>query len=365
MAFKTAKNGSPDFDKIADEFVAALRGGKSPTVKSFSQKYPAFASAIDVHFPGLLFAEKMRGTSQYSRLRLPSGYRFGKYQIDEEIGRGGMGVVYNAIRADLESEFAIKVISVEDGSTGGRGCDRQRLMRFQREAQIVAKIHHPNIIPLIDFGCEDGLLFLVMRKIVGVTFSDLFLSSGASGDVSQIKNDWRLLAILFHEIAKTLSYIHENGLLHQDVKPCNLMLDESSRVWLADFGLARLAESSLEQQESNHPIGTVGYIAPELATGPGDVRSDVYSLGVTMFEVLTGIQAKEIQLHQRLTGKHFALPDPRELNSKIPNKLARIVMKAVQESVADRYQTARNLAKELDDFARKRPFLSRVLDWKR
>lgn len=358
MAFKTVNNGPPDFDRIADEFVEAIRSGKRPTVRSFSKKYPALASVIDVHFPAILSAEKMRSTREYPTFQLPTGFRFGKYQIDEEIGRGGMGVVYNAIHQDLESEFAIKVIRGDQASP-------QRLMRIRREAQIVAKFHHPNIIPLVDFGHQGDFLFLVMRKIVGVTFSDLFLGSRTSSDVCRIKSDWRLLAILFHEVATTLAYVHENGFLHQDVKPCNLMLDESSRVWLADFGLARLTESKLEQSDFEHPIGTAGYIAPELASGSGDARSDVYSFGVTMFEVLTGIQAKEIQLQNRLARKRYRVPDPRDLNPKVPKKLARIVWKATQESVSDRYQTARCLAKELVDFARKRSFLSRVLDWQK
>lgn len=361
MPFKTkikkGLSGPSDFECITKEFVDAIRSGKSPTVESFSKKYSAHASSINVHFPGIILAEKMRGQNQFSNLQLSPGYMLGNYLIEQEIGRGGMGVVYNAIRTDLESEFAIKVVSAE-------GASPKSILRFQREAQIVARMHHPSIVPLVDFGHQDGYLYLVMRKVVGITFSNLFLGSRSAADMSRVNNDWRLLAILFQEIAKALSSIHESGFLHRDVKPCNLMLDETSRVWVTDFGLAQLANSTLTHDEPEQPVGTLGYIAPELAWGQCDVRSDIYSLGVTMFEVLAGVRSKDIQMRDRLSGINFRLPDLRELNSNIPSKLARIVKKATHPRPENRYPSADSLAKNLVDFARKRSILSRMLDWK-
>jgi serine/threonine protein kinase len=339
-------NNSPkdDFERVFDEFVATARDGENPCVKKFRIDYPHFETEIEEHFPGFVLANKLAsGKARNVDLEIELPFRLGKYELREEIGRGGMGVVYHAVHLELGTDSAIKVMA----------CDSQgaanRTLRFKQEAKIVSSLHHRCIVPLLDYGFSDDLLYFVMRKIDGITFEQFFNQQhdGSAG----LRSDWKLLASLFAEIAGGLEYIHQQGLIHRDIKPGNLLIDRESRVWISDFGLSKCIDSTRSGNITTGIVGTPKYIAPERTCGAHDKRSDIYSLGVTMFEAFSGIGAWSAECRKFECVDELLLPNLRRINPAIPKLLSKIVSKACMPRPSERYQTAGALAEDLRDFA--------------
>ena len=323
-----------------------IRCGTAPSIEEFAAQHPSLADKIRCHFPGLVAVEKLSGhTPSQSRLNLSLPTQIGNFELVEEIGRGGMAVVYRAKHTKLAREFAVKVMSKDTANS------RRSAERFQLEAQVISKLHHPAIVPLFDFGSHDNLYFIAMRMINGLTFNQIFAQwqSPEPSELDALKGNWRVLAGFFHEISMALNHVHESGLYHRDIKPSNLMVDADSRVWIADFGLAKLGKSDTSVDEPTDLVGTPRYIAPEAIENSADERSDIFSLGVTMFEMFSGVSAwgKKFRSLSRLE----ALPDLREVDKQIPKALAMIVSKATNLEPADRYQTAKQLAHDLKAFA--------------
>ena len=333
------------FDAIVDEFTNQIRRGTAPSIEEFAAQNPHLSEEIRCHFPGLIAAEKLAGhTCKLSNLSIRLPMQIGNFKLVEEIGRGGMAVVYRAIHTKLAREFAVKVMSKEIADS------RQRMERFQLEAQVIAKLHHPAIVPLFDFGSQDNLYFIAMRLIDGLTFNQIFTQwqSPLPSELDALKGNWRILAGFFHEVCMGLNHVHKAGLVHRDIKPSNLMVDADSRVWIADFGLAKLRKSEDADAEPHDLAGTPRYLAPELAGTPADERSDIFSLGVTMFEMFSGISAKEN--NGQSLSRRDALPNLREVDKRTPRALAKVVSKATALNPADRYQTALELADDLKTF---------------
>ncbi|MBZ0269991.1 serine/threonine protein kinase, partial [bacterium] len=204
------------------------------------------------------------------------GMQFGDFLIRERIGRGGMASVYRAHQGSVGREVALKIIPL--GRAGLIDETFQR--RFAREAKLIASLEHIHILPVYDYGITEDAAYLAMRLLRGGTLADR-LHDGPL--------DTETAAELFHQLASGLHYAHRKGVIHRDLKPSNILLDDSGNVLLADFGLAKLAGENVDATRSGTVVGTPAYMSPEQATGrPVDQRSDVYSAGLVLYEMLTG-----------------------------------------------------------------------------
>ena len=274
------------------------------------------------------------------------GRTLGHYRIVEKIGEGGMGEVYRATDTKLGREVAFKVLPEEMAS------DPEWFSRFQREAKTVAALNHPNIVTLFSVEEADGTHFLTMELVEGKALKDLLPADGFSLD--------RLLA-LATPLADAVASAHSRGIIHRDLKPANVMVaDEGSRVKVLDFGIAKMAESSsadgdtelptLTQTQAGRVVGTPHYMSPEQARGDRvDHRSDIFSLGVMLYEMATGKRpfkgASAIELRSSVL-KDIP-PVVTEIRPELPNHLGRVLGRCLEKSPADRYQTARDVYNEL------------------
>lgn len=260
------------------------------------------------------------------------GENVGPYQIIEQLGSGGMATVFKAYHANLDRFVAIKVLHPAFKQ------DPNFLSRFQREARIVAKLQHPAIVPVYDFNEHNGQPYLVMRFIDGET-----LKARLS------KSDLTLPEVVrvLHPVGEALSYAHSQGVLHRDVKPSNILLTPDGSVFLADFGLARIAQAGESTLSQDALVGTPQYISPEQARGDPDLdaRTDVYSLGVVMYELLVGRVPYQADTPYAVIHDHIyaPLPLPRSIKPGFPESLERVLLKALAKERDDRYGSVAEL----------------------
>jgi predicted Ser/Thr protein kinase/cytochrome c-type biogenesis protein CcmH/NrfG len=266
------------------------------------------------------------------------GDTLGEYKIVREIGRGAMGVVYEAIQASLNRRVALKVL-LDDFTL-----DQGSIDRFKREAESAAKLHHENIVPIFDVGEIDDVNYYAMEFVEGRTLDQLLTEESLTPE--------RAVKIAV-QIGRALDYAHQKGVVHRDIKPANVMVDKADRVHLMDFGLAK-QKGMNTITATDALLGTPMYMSPEQATQRGRVtgKSDIYSLGVTLFEALT--------LEPPFRGDNFAAlvvqirdvnpPKPSKVNPKIPAALDRVVLKSLAKKPEDRYATAGEMADDLERF---------------
>jgi WD40 repeat protein/serine/threonine protein kinase len=324
-----------------------VRAGELPQVEEYAARHPELAERIRALFPTLLLLEGLAGDAETSRpAELVAGGTFGAYRIEGEIGRGAMGVVYSAVHLTLNRRVALKVLPIQGPEQAGR------LERFLREAQTAAGLHHTNIVPVFDVGQVNGVPYYAMQLISGRSLDKL-------GQVS----DPESVARLGVQAAEGLEYAHQRGVIHRDIKPSNLLLDDQGVLWITDFGLARRAHD-LRLTKSGALIGTPHYMAPEQAAtarNPIDHRADIYSLGASLYELVTGrtpFQADSIVgvLVQILDREPIS---PRDLNPKVPRDLETVVLKAMAKRPEDRYQSGQELADDLRRFLNQEPISAR------
>lgn len=260
-----------------------------------------------------------------------------RYEILEVIGAGGMAVVYKAMCHRLNRYVAVKILRDELAN------DEEFRKRFQTEAQAVAMLSHPNIVSVYDVSHSDGVEYIVMELIEGVTLMQYMKKKGALG--------WKEALHFAVQISKALEHAHEKGIVHRDIKPQNIMILKDGTIKVADFGIAAL--ESAQEKKSDQTVGSVHYIAPEQARGEQpDPRSDIYSLGVVMYEMLTGKMPYDGDTAEQVAMKHITghpVP-PQELNPDIPEELAAITLKAMNSDINARYQSASELLRDLEDF---------------
>jgi serine/threonine protein kinase len=423
-----------------EEYVSALQAGQAPDRDAFQARHPEIAGVLAECLDGLQWLRDATLGGRPAAAEAPAGAgvapgtSLGDYRILRELGRGGMGVVYEAIQLSLGRRVALKVLPF--AST----LDGRQLQRFKNEAQAAACLHHTNIVPVHATGCERGVHYYAMRFIDGRTLAELIAElrqqasrdsddpqrtepytavppgpEAASGALltppplsSLVLPAWsrradtrpgaaatpplaalstlpspregafyRLVARLGIQAAEALEHAHQLGVIHRDVKPGNLLLEtgspftpssalaegEALRLWITDFGLA-YCQSQAGLTMTGDLVGTLRYMSPEQALAkrvPLDHRTDIYSLGATLYELLTLEPVFPGRDRQELLRQiAFEEPKPpRQHNRAIPSELETIVLKALEKNPGDRYATAQELADDLRRYLEDRPILAR------
>lgn len=458
-------------EDVVDQFTASLRAGGLPSIDAYARKYPAIADDIYKVLSSIQWMEQLSHSESDSRERANAPMSrcsvkvLGSFDIVREIGRGGMGVVYEAVDRTLKRRVALKVLN-DSALTTHKNIDR-----FRRESRLAAQLHHTNIVPVFGVGEEDGKHFYAMQYVEGVSVYDIVnglkelsdcpnldsnaesgdwdvseglgvaaalrlgefaeprkspvdvrtpssasvvrnissksslsgfqfeqtidLSDSAAGGEDAIedngegivgahafdtaraasgqevhpdsssasafgKNYWRSVARIGVQVADALHYAHVQGILHRDIKPANLLFDANGTVWVADFGLAKLMESD-ELTLTGDSVGTLRYMAPEQLSGKADARTDVYALGLTLYELLTLRPTHDGETYKTLFAQKQSTNHPslRKLVPTIPHDLETIVQKALEMEVGKRYPSAREMSEDLQRFLDDRPILAR------
>ncbi|WP_417734081.1 serine/threonine protein kinase [Rosistilla oblonga] len=329
------------------------------SVAEFSKQFPEQAADILRVFPLMMELDEYANTSGELPTMQQIPDRIGGYPIVRQIGVGGMGLVYEAQCDTLRERVAIKVISSER-------LDEKGIQRFKHEARAVASLHHTNIVPIYEFGESAEHHFYTMRLIDGPNLADVVRVANeehagshadssvtdiaAFGLLQQLRDNWHLIAQLGSQAAAALAHAHAKQILHRDVKPANLLIDSTNKLWVTDFGLAKRTLDDNSLTSMYHAVGTPRYMAPEQLRGISDERSDTFSLGLTLCELVT------LEKMNSATRDALAVAKPgflRNTNPKLPVELERIVLKAVASEPEDRYQTAAEMADDLNALAKK------------
>jgi serine/threonine protein kinase len=395
---------------LIDRLTAKMQAGEPIDWAGVARQYPEHAEEVLRLGPalGALGHLSKSGPGELSGLAAPavaedglaSGV-LGDFRIVREVGRGAMGVVYEAEQVSLGRRVALKVLPF------AATMDLRALQRFQNEARAAACLHHTNVVPVYYVGCERGIHFYAMQFIDGQTLADLIrelrqpagqapapeertTAHKPSDEVADPKVDtepaarqstlttqsgarsrefFRRAAGWGVQAAEALDHAHQAAIVHRDIKPGNLLLDGRGQLWVADFGLAHVRQGEAGLTLTGDLMGTLRYMSPEQALAkrvPIDHRTDVYSLGATLYELLT--------LRPALTGKDrqellrqiaFEEPTPpRRLNKAIPHELEIIVLKAMEKNPADRYGTAQEMADDLRRFLDDKPIRARRPSWR-
>jgi CHASE2 domain-containing sensor protein/tRNA A-37 threonylcarbamoyl transferase component Bud32 len=267
--------------------------------------------------------------------------QFGRYKIIEVLGKGGMGTVYKGLDPVLDRPVALKTLRLDFAFSHSEMSElKQRLMQ---EAKAAGKLSHPNIVTIYDVGEEAGLQYIAMEYLSGYTLEDFIQKRGVL--------NYRIVAKIIIQTCEALSYAHQHGIVHRDIKPANIMLLEDFHVKVMDFGIARLESTSLTK--SNVAMGTPHYISPEQLEGkPADKRSDIFSLGVVIYELLTGqkpFQGENISsLMYRILNQEPVPPS--SVDDKSPAIFDRVVSKAMAKNPDERYQNAEEITKVMQEF---------------
>jgi WD40 repeat protein/predicted Ser/Thr protein kinase len=347
---EVADNLPDPLDAVVEDFLARRRRGEGPLPDEYAARHPDLARRIRELFPTLLLLEAgPRSPEQtppgvYATREEPPA-ALGPFRIVREIGRGGMGVVYEAIQEPLGRSVALKVLPPEYARRPSyRG-------RFEREANAAATLHHTNIVPVFACGEHQGTLYFAMQLIDGTSLDQR--ASAAPLPVQEV-------ARLGVQAAEALAHAHAKGVLHRDVKPANLLVDQQGTLWVADFGLAK-ADGAADLTESGELLGTLRYLAPERFEGVCDVRGDVYALGATLYELLAGrpafIEGNRARLLSDITQGRS--PPLRSLCPAIPADLEVVVQKAMATEPSERYPSAQALAEDLRLFLADLPVRAR------
>ncbi|XZE51592.1 serine/threonine protein kinase [Planctomycetaceae bacterium SH139] len=319
---------------VVDLYLKERRRGNLLTLSILERAFPHLAGEIREKLPAIMMIDEAIGQKPERAPTLIDDV-LGGCKIVKELGRGAMGVVYEALQEEMHRRVALKVITLES----------EVAKRFILERQAMARLEHPNIVPVYSSGRKDDLAYLVMKLIDGKSLDCLHRGEGdilQQAHYDELRRDWRTLGNLGAAVANGLHHAHMQGMVHRDIKPGNLILDRTGKIWIIDFGLARLIDHSSSLSRTGDVIGTPRYMAPEQSRGLADARSDVYSLGTTLYELVTGEKIWENRTAGSLVGGRdkLTLPDLREFQSNVPEGLAKIIMKACQFDPNLRYQTA-------------------------
>src|SRR5206468_2503505 len=273
----------------------------------------------------------------------------GDYELLEEVGRGGQGVVFRARQKSLNRTVALKVISL------GQWASKAHLRRFRLEAEAAARLEHPGIVPIHEVGERDGSCYFSMQFIEGGQLDEV-----VRREPMPIRHTVELIA----KVARTVHYAHDHGILHRDIKPGNILLDAKGEPHLTDFGLARLVETESSITQTLDVIGTPSYMAPEQAVGNNAAVStvtDVYGLGAVLYQLLTGQPPfAGGTTYETIKLLLYTEPrQPRDVNPKIDRDLSTICLKCLEKDPKRRYSSALALAEDLERWLKHEPILAR------
>lgn len=331
--------------EFLDRHCDALQAGELTEIPAeFLKKYPELEQLItcvdllESMLGGDRPVQSIAGLTSSLMQQLPR--HFGNFVLEEEIGRGGMGVVYKARHQTLQTDFALKTI---------RACEfasEEEIRRFYQEARAASRLRHPNIVSVHDAGEEEGIPFLVMTYVDGHILTEYFNASDP---------DLERVVDVIIDVAEAVDYLHREGIVHRDLKPSNIMIDDHGHVFVADFGLAKVFGDDGERTISGTILGTPTYMAPEQAWGKVDdvcPQSDLYSLGAILYELLTGRPPfqEETSLDQLMRLRDSDPQPVRRLNPEIPVALERICMRCLERKPKHRYESAVELAEDLRRF---------------
>ncbi|MBL8901112.1 MAG: protein kinase [Planctomycetes bacterium] len=368
-----------ELDPVLERFEDLLRSGGSPRAETFlgevgeelrptllsylleleldyarRRSVPGSLEEYAQRFP--LLPEHKQAPRSELPTSTPSGPSFGPFRLLREIGRGGMGVVYEALQLELDRRVALKIVSTS------LLAEPSFRARFRQEARAVASLHHSHIVQLYEYGEHGGIPYMAMQLVEGQSLSALLATQRAipgRREQACTRDEAREAARVGAQVASALAYAHRQGVLHRDVKPANLLLDASGEVFLGDFGLALQGE--VELTRTGEILGTLRYLAPERFAGTGDARADVYALGVTLYEMLAlgspfGDSDQARLVHDVVAG---AAPRLGSRRAGVPRDLEVLVHRAMASDLADRYQSADELRLELEAFLDDRPIIAR------
>jgi serine/threonine-protein kinase len=264
------------------------------------------------------------------------GLTLGSCVIEELLGQGGMARVYRGRQEKLDRQVAVKILPPYYAA------DSSFVERFRLEARALARLSHPNIVVVHDAGEEDGQLYIIMEYVSGGTLKQRIAAGMVMPDIQRV----------IREVGSALSYAHEMGIIHRDVKPVNVLMDPNGRSVLSDFGIAKVLETSERLTSAGAGVGTPEYMSPEQCRGnvSVDARADIYALGVMLYEMLTGRPPFLADNYTALAHSHIyeSPPPPSRLNPRISPAVQSVVLKALEKSPADRFQKATDLAAALD-----------------
>jgi serine/threonine protein kinase len=414
-----------------EEYLDAMRSGSPLSREVFLDRHPEIAAVLDECIAGLEFIQDAglqfgtgpdaRSSPSLEETDLPSSARLGDYRILREVGRGSMGVVYEAEQISLGRQVALKVLPF------AAAIDPRQRQRFLIEAQAAAQLHHPHIVPIFAAGCDQGVHFYAMQFVDGRSLAELIddfrrekadapelpdgtgsapngrvieassspaapesptvtlvdqpvdpsrgqqtpsdpvhgtvRNSSATGSNQKARARACALARLGIQAAEALEHAHALGVVHRDIKPANLMVDTRGELWITDFGLARF-RGDVSLTRSGDIVGTLRYMSPEQALarrGVVDERTDIYALGLTLYELLTLRPAFDGRDHAELL-RQIAQDEPippRRLDTSIPRDLETIVLKAIRKEPSSRYSSAQELADDLVRFCEDQPIQAR------
>ena len=263
------------------------------------------------------------------------GATLGNCVVEEMIGQGGMARVYRATQQNLDRAVAIKVLPPYYAA------DPAFVERFKLEARAMARLSHPHIVTVHDSGDDDGRLYIIMEYVNGGNLKQRMARSLPAREITRI----------IHEVADALSYAHSHNIVHRDVKPVNVLMDSTGRAVLSDFGIAKVLATSAALTRAGAGVGTPEYMSPEQCRGASvDARSDIYALGVMLYEMLTGHTPFEADNYTALAHSHIyePVPPPSRLNPRISPAVQSVVMKALEKDPAHRFQQATEMAIALE-----------------
>lgn len=333
------------FTKFADAFLRLHREGHAPTVEQAIAEFPELEDEIRQKLPTILLLETAIGEDNRTGISLQPGELVADCIVEKEIARGSFATVYRGKQPELNRNVAIKAMKLD-------GDARDQAARFSLESRALAKLSHPHIVPVYGFFRQEHAAFLFMKLIDGPSIADLLAETASykqNAILNDIRSDWFKFANIARDIASGLAHAHSQNLVHRDIKPSNLMLDANEHPWITDFGLAKVFDVQHSLSMTGDIVGTPRYMSPEQLRGECDARSDVYSLGLTLYELATGSHARSSFIRdtekERNTGQDLA-----SKSIDIPAELQQVIQKCCAFDPNERYQSAAELVKVLDRF---------------
>jgi len=359
-------HGRDDLERLASTLAERVRSGRPSDVEAVAHERPELAAKLREMAPVIEALErwKVLKSAECGAGELPATLtvkQLGDCRLEHEIGRGGNAIVFAAVQGTVwRRRVAVKIFPWRQASDGDEG-----RARFLEEASTLSRLQHRHIVPIYSYGAENGFSYYVMRLAEGGSLDRTIARLRSPGNVLDYaaersagtqrlgRSDWRAMAELGFQVAEALAYAHGQGVIHGDVKPANVLLDAAGRALVTDFGPA---ERSVPDAR-NRLVGTYRYMAPERLDGVVEARGDVYSLGVTLYELVALTPAFEGDDRESLTTAilRHQVVRPRLVRPDVPADLDAIVMRSMSRDPADRYGSARELAVDLDHFLQGRP----------